>query len=476
MMEQMIEARPNVYSACILAALFFLLSACGSGSGSSESAAQGSGTIPLHIVWADDADMNAIQPQARIVCADQGVQTVTAHVYDPGDNSLIVSESWACEDHQGTIGSVPPGSYSVVVLGNNSVDQPTYHANATGVVVPAGGSSEPVTLELAPFVPNLSLPTNGVTLQWEAISGAEDYEINISENPDMNNPAAYIASEPRYAPADLTDGVRYYWCVKANDAYGNQSSSSVVSSFVASTASCIDGIAPVSYWRFDDREQPLADSIGSHNATCGILDLACPTQITGGVHANAQSFSSDSSTGLAVAVTNGDFDWAYNESFAIAAWVKVRQSTSTDVIVGRADLAATVNLYWFLAISPEGMATARIIDRSGAGSGDSGQFTGTTVLTDDQWHYLVLVRDGSVGQNLLYVDAKVEASISIDYPASGGFASNEPVTIGWIDYDTRHRLTGFIDEVAIYNQALSSSTIAKQHSNGLQGLGACDPI
>jgi Concanavalin A-like lectin/glucanases superfamily len=476
MMEQMIEPRPNVYSVCIIATFFLLLAACGAGSGPSESVPQDGGTIPLHIVWADNANMDAIQPQARIVCADQGVQTVTAHVYNPGDNSPIVSESWACEDHQGTIGNVPPGSYSVVVLGNNSVAQPAYHANATGVVVPAGGSSEPVTIELTPFVPNLSLPSNGVTLQWETISGAEDYEIDISENADMNAPTAYITSEPRYTPADLTDGVRYYWSVKANDAYGNQSSSSIVGSFVANTATCIDGITPVSYWRFDDTAQPLADSIGSNNATCGILGLTCPTQITGGVHANAQSFSSDSSTGLAVAVTNGDFDWAYNDSFTIAAWVKIQQNTLTDVIVGRSDLSTTVNLYWYLAISPDGMATARIEDRSGAGSGDSGQFTGTTVLTDDKWHYLVLVRDDGLGQNLLYVDAKVEASISIDYPSSGGFASNQPVTIGWIDHESGHRLTGFIDEVAIYNQALSSATIAKQLSNGLQGLGSCDPL
>jgi hypothetical protein len=89
----------------------------------------------------------------------------------------------------------------------------------------------------------------------------------------------------------------------------------------------------------------------------------------------------------------------------------------------------------------------------------------------------VLVRDENLDQNLLFVDAKVEASISIDYPSSGGFASNEPVTIGWIDSHTNHRLTGIIDEVAIYNQALSGSTIAKQFSDGLQGLGYCgDPI
>ena len=177
-----------------------------------------------------------------------------------------------------------------------------------------------------------------------------------------------------------------------------------------------------------------------------------------------------------MAGTNGDFDWAYNESFSIAAWVKVNQNSSTDVIVGRVDESATANLRWFLAISPEGRATARIADRSGTGSDESGQFTGTTLLTDDIWHYLVLVRDESIDQNLLYVDGKLEASIIIDYPSSGGFASNEPVTIGWIDTGTNHRLTGLIDEVAIYNQALSGSTITKQFTNGLQGFGYCDPL
>lgn len=128
-----------------------------------------------------------------------------------------------------------------------------------------------------------------------------------------------------------------------------------------------------------------------------------------------------------------------------------------------------------LAISPDGTATARIKDRSGTGSGDGGQFTGTTLLTDDTWHYLVLVRDGSHGQNLLYVDGQLEASIIIDSPGSGGFASDGLITIGWLNLDTRHRPTGSIDEVAIYNRALSGSTIAGRYAIGLQGLGCCDP-
>ena len=433
MIEQMIKLSPNAFSAWITAFFFLSLAACGSGSAPSDTDPQGSGTIPLHIVWEDNANTDSIRPQARIVCDEQGVQTVIAHVYAQSDNSKIVSQSWACEEHQGTIRDVPAGSYTVVVMGNNSGDQAAYHADASGVVVPAGGSAEPVTVEMTPFVPTLSLPGNGITLQWETISGAADYEVTISENAEMGNSAAYITTESSYAPEDLTDGVRYYWCVKANDAYGNQSSSSDVGSFVANSSICIDGIAPVSYWRFDGTAQPLADSFGSNNATCGFLGLACPTQVTTGRSAEAQSFSSDLSTGLAVAGTNGDFDWAYNESFSIAAWVKVNQNTLTDVIVGRVDESATADLRWFLAISPEGRATARIADRSGTGSDESGQFTGTTLLTDDIWHYLVLVRDESIDQNLLYVDGKLEASIIIDYPSSGGFASNEPVTIGWID-------------------------------------------
>jgi hypothetical protein len=476
MIERMIKPGSNVYSACIIGFFILSLAACGGGSGPSEGDPRGSGTIPLQIVWEDNADMDSIRPQAQIVCAEQGVQSVIARVYGQSDNSLIVSKSWECEDHEGTINNVPAGSYSVVVMGNNSADQPAYHADANGVVVPAGGSSAPVIIELASFVPTPTLPSDGVTLQWETVSGAADYEINISENSNMSSSSAYFTTEPSYAPANLTGGVRYYWCVKANDAYGNQSADSDVNSFVANATACIDGIDPVSYWRFDEAEQPFADSFGSNSAVCGNPDSICPSQATGGLSANAQSFSSDSSTGVVVASPNGDFNWPYNESFSIAAWVKVSQNSATDVIVSRVDESATADLRWFLALSPEGRATARISDVSGTGSSDGEQFTGTSILTDDLWHYLVLVRDDSLDRNLLYVDGRLEASISIDYPISGGFASNEPVTIGWLDSGTRHRLTGLIDEVAIYNQALSSATIAKHFSNGLQGLGYCGPF
>jgi hypothetical protein len=476
MMERAIKPAPNVYSACFLGFFFLTLAACGGGSGPSGTDHRSSGTIPLQIVWEDNADMDSIRPQARIVCADQGVQTVMAKVYHPSDNSLIVSQSWECEDHEGTINNVPAGSYSVVVMGNNSAGQPAYRADASGVVVPAGGSAAPVVIELTSFAPALSLPGDGVTLQWETIPGAADYEISISENADMSSDSAYITTEPGYAPADLTDGVRYYWRVRANDAYGNQSADSGVASFVANVSACIDGINPISYWRFDETAQPLADSFGGNSAVCGSPDAICPTQTTDGLSANAQSFSSVLYTGLSVDSPDGDFNWAYNESFSIAAWVNLNQNSGTDVIVGRVDESATADLRWFLAISPEGRATARISDVSGTGSGDGAQFTGTSILTDDQWHYLVLVRDDSLDRNLLYVDGRLEASISIDYPISGGFASNEPVSIGWLDVDTRHRIAGLIDEVAIYDQALSSATIAKHFSNGLQGLGYCGPF
>ena len=475
MIEPLIKPRPNACSACLIGIFFLVVAACGSGSAPSETAPRGSGTIPLQIAWKNKTNNGAIPPRAQIVCAELGVQTVVVQVYAQSDNAPVVSASWGCEDHQGTIHDVPAGTFAVVVMGNHSGDQPIYHAAATGIIVPAGGSADPVVIDMTPFVPTLSSTSNGITLQWDSISGAVDYEVNISGNADMSDSTAYIAAGPSYSPVDLTDGVRYYWCVKANDAYGNQSAGSGVGSFVASASACIDGIEPTSYWRFDETSNPFADSFGGNNAVCGSVDMSCPTQIADGRSGYAQRFSSDASTGLAVTGTSGDFDWAYNESFSIAAWIKVGQTTATDVIVGRVDESSTAELRWFLAISPDGTATARIKDRSGAGSGDNGQFTGTTLLADDTWHYLVLVRDDSQDQNLLYVDGQLEASILIDYPVSGGFASDELITIGWLNIDTRHRLTGSVDEVAIYSQALSGSTIAKHYANGQEGLGYCDP-
>lgn len=253
-------------------------------------------------------------------------------------------------------------------------------------------------------------------------------------------------------------------------------------------AACPAGIDdPVAYWYLDEDgtgTPPFADAFGISDATCGAANSVCPDQTLSERVINSQEFSGGDLTngdGLTAADSADDFDWGAEDSFTISVWVKLTDSTATDVIIGRTDESGSPQLRWFLGVAPGGEATAFIQARNGEGSGSL--ITGTTVLTDNQWHHVALVRDNATNENHLYVDdgATPEASVTVDYtstespPGSGtGFNSDNPVTIGWLNVSTGFRLAGFIDEVAIYSQALSRDVIAQQHANGLIGLGYCN--
>ncbi len=80
-------------------------------------------------------------------------------------------------------------------------------------------------------------------------------------------------------------------------------------------------------------------------------------------------------------------------------------------------------------------------------------------INDGQWHHVVAVRDAVADTNRLFVDG-VEA-ISAVQSYTTDFTSTGPITIGY--YPTSavqgYWLNGLIDEVAVYDKALSATEI-----------------
>lgn len=88
--------------------------------------------------------------------------------------------------------------------------------------------------------------------------------------------------------------------------------------------------------------------------------------------------------------------------------------------------------------------------------GDLIRATGNKSINDDQWHLIVGLRDGANGY--LYVDGVLDASARND--STNSCDGNTMTMIGARNYSIRPlRFNGFIDEVRIYNRALSVSEI-----------------
>ena len=83
------------------------------------------------------------------------------------------------------------------------------------------------------------------------------------------------------------------------------------------------------------------------------------------------------------------------------------------------------------------------------------QANGSTSILDGQWHHLAGVYDGN--EVRLYVDGHLDASASAPNPVN---IRSDPVYIGSrVDRPTMRNWTGWIDEVRIYNTALSEANI-----------------
>ena len=239
-------------------------------------------------------------------------------------------------------------------------------------------------------------------------------------------------------------------------------------------AACPDGIA--AYWKLDETTaSSYADFIGANDAATGAGDPAPAT--TEGIN-GAQQFVATDPDGLDVSA-NHVFNWTSTESFSIELWVKTNGAVvpgSNQVLIGRDDAAS--GMQWWIGLQ-QTTGNASFYFQDGDGSGG----TGTSVsgvglgasLTDGIWHHVVFVRNGSTGDNILYVDDNDTAATTVNQGFTNGFISDDAtLNIGYLKRSPFYYFDGFIDEVAIYSRVLTPTEIAAHRTSGIDYCGGSD--
>jgi len=141
-----------------------------------------------------------------------------------------------------------------------------------------------------------------------------------------------------------------------------------------------------------------------------------------------------------------------NQAFSVMAWVKTSSTSKT--IVGTIT-GGTNN--GFALMTGYSQATPFFWVKDGVATQN---VYADTAVTDNQWHYVVGVRDGS--NSYIYVDGRLAGSIAgslVTLPAS------DPVVIGRMRAD-QHEMLGLIDQVRIYNYARTPAQIAWDYNKG----------
>ena len=225
----------------------------------------------------------------------------------------------------------------------------------------------------------------------------------------------------------------------------------------------------ISYWKLDEISGTTFDDyFDGNDGTCA--GLTCPASISGILN-GAQEFSRSSETRLNI--PGSDFDWASDDSFAIEFWMNKSSAclgtatSNNNVIVGR-DPASGSSLHWWVGVDCRSGIQGKITFnlRDSAGNGIS--LTGTTNVIDGDWHHIVVMRDDLANNNSLYVDGVQQAIGTHDYTSSF-YGAGADINVGWLNLASggKHfEYTGIVDELAIYNKALSISEILDHYNSG----------
>lgn len=249
------------------------------------------------------------------------------------------------------------------------------------------------------------------------------------------------------------------------------------------------GYDPVSYWKLEEAGILIGinydfndEAPGDNWGACNNFDEhKCPSQTTGQV-GFGQGFSEVGNTGVDVEPYE-DIDWNSTTSFSLELWMKGSQAEGTDVLLGRTTKQADpdgAGMEWFLGVN-SGTRSALFWMESAAstnGKPDSVQIHGISDVLNNEWHHIVVVRDGIKGRLQLWINGVMEASIEASF--NGNFSGgSEPLTIGYLDKANFFHYNGTIDEIAVYATVLPETHIVQHFNDGDTGLdiGYCgDPI
>jgi hypothetical protein len=227
---------------------------------------------------------------------------------------------------------------------------------------------------------------------------------------------------------------------------------------------------PIAYYRLDEASGTSAyDYVGGNNATYTNVLLGQPgysptqdpseTAIELGDFGNNNDYAGNVPSYLNFGTNSG------NVEFSVEAWVtQYFASFGGNGIVtlgfGGADqllLDTGATASGFLRFGVRNAAGTSFLANSGV-----------SIANDGKWHHVVGVCDEAGGHLYLYLDGVQIATGSIT-PGTGLLATSQPLTIGAresgnndpVNYD--YQFIGKIDDVAIYNQALSAAQVQSHY-------------
>jgi len=205
---------------------------------------------------------------------------------------------------------------------------------------------------------------------------------------------------------------------------------------------------PIARWNLDDTTiGTAAEEMGGYDGTHTGMGPGYPaTEFVYAHVENQGSLEFDGSNDYINVVNPTDLDFGDTTDFTISAWFK-RKGTGLAYIMNKGDANAA---HW---LRFEANDTLQFFLNYGA-TADATQTAAT--YTDTNWHHVAAVADRDEYLRI-YVDG---SQVAEDASMTGGDISNDfNLTIGYDATNTQGPFEGYLDDVRLYEQALSANQV-----------------
>lgn len=214
--------------------------------------------------------------------------------------------------------------------------------------------------------------------------------------------------------------------------------------FMGTYSSEVLADSPVRYWKLDDSTG--VDTQGNGNLTKGASTAAPTTGVTG-------------QSGIGTA-------WSFDGGDEATFTMPTISTTFTFELFFKSTAPSTKNAHTFLRFDGSDVGVIRMQGDAAAYPGEiygvigTAEFRTTTRYDDDAWHHLAVVVNGTSVK--VYVDGVLKSNMTggkTSYSFGSGYVGRST------DGVASERLIGSLDEIAIYNTALSEARVQAHYNN-----------
>lgn len=218
----------------------------------------------------------------------------------------------------------------------------------------------------------------------------------------------------------------------------------------------------IGHWTFDDPANPFADftPYASHGTAQGTSTL---TLVAGGP-VGPYALQLPGNAWLSV----GSHDIFDTQTYTVSAWVYKDPAAGTSWRGAVGD--------WNAGWMHLGQHASGVFSNHVRVDSAQKDMIGLTPVKTNQWQHIVSVVDKANKRLQLWVDGALEYSTTLATWGSTSVPGTTNVLIGTPYSSGTYSWIGRIDDVAIWNRALSSSEIQTLYSKGLQGINAAAAV